>query len=707
MPKIVRTPSELAEFLRIARERFDFGREADAADRQVAEEDNRFAYAEDRDLGQWDKAAKKARKKRPVLQWNRLPTYIHQVTNDGRQNKPSIRIAPEDQAATPETADFFQSRIRHIEYEANADTARDTAREQQVVSGRGWMAVSTEWVPGTQKQRILIERIENQFSVVDDPNARCYDRSDSDWRFIVTRISKAEHIRKYGQVSVLNSMDFTGLDDSFSNWVGLGEHGEMIQIAEYWHKEYHTEIVPASIDGQPARSEEVATVHQDVIDGAQILSETVWLGSTLPQVPVWGEEYVLDGLKRTRSLIRPAKEPSRVANLFLSNMAEQIGQMPKTPYLVPKGGIAPENEGEWENALNTPLAYLYFLEYDEQGRELSQPARVSNEPPIQALLEGLNTCFDGIKAAMGIFDSSIGQKSNETSGIAIERRRRQSNLSNSHFADNEARSNKYLGQILIELIQKLDRPGSSVPVRTADGKTHLVPIGTPHQDRKTGQIITHDLKSGQYGVSVSTGPSVQSQRQEAEDRDTALVTAQPELMWAIGPQMFRADDSAGSEERAEALERYIAVKFPQMAPPPGKDGPQQQQAAMQQAQQKLQQVTAENQKLHNFAQSLHEQLQTKQPELAMEKYKVDEQERTKRVIGLASIDQRDAIAYLTQELGSLNARFDRAHEQQMQAQQHQHEADQAGSAQQAAAEQQANAQQAAMEQQQQQEPQQA
>src|SRR4051794_18340180 len=89
---------EQDDFLKLARERFDFGRTADAGDREEAETDNRFANASNKDLGQWDETAKKQRKKakRPCLQWNRIPVYVQQVGNDGRQNKPRIRIAPGD-----------------------------------------------------------------------------------------------------------------------------------------------------------------------------------------------------------------------------------------------------------------------------------------------------------------------------------------------------------------------------------------------------------------------------------------------------------------------------------------------------------------------------------------------------------------------------------------------------------------------------------
>ncbi len=630
-----------AEFLRAARGKYEAGRKADEEDRKRAEENSRFAYATDRNLDQWDKLAKRARKRRPIAQWNRIPTYIQQVSNDGRQNKPSIRVSPEDGGST-QTADFYQGRIRHIEYDSDADIAKDTAREQQIASGRGFIRVSTEWVPGKQRQKICIEPIENQFSVVWDPSARKYNRTDADWCFVITHISKEEHLRRFGKDSLIQRMDFAKIDPELQDWVNVGKNGDLIQIAEYWLKEYREETIPAG-NGNPERKEKCFKVCQYIIDGAQIHEHTEWIGSTIPIVPVWGKVVTIDGKVCTFSLIENAKEPQRDLNVALSNLREQTGQQTKTPWMVPAGGIAPQHSDDWANLHINPLGYVVYQAVDLKGNPLPAPTRATWEPPIQAIVVQINLCIDGIKAAMGIFDASLGAQGNENSGIAIQRRQKESDVSNYHFPDNEARSNKYLGEILVELISKLDAEPGMYPTRGEDGKTEVVPVGQPYRHPKTGEVVVHDLSQGQYGVSVSTGPSYTSQRQEQEDRDTQLISAQPELIWSIGPSMLRADDSAGSEERAEALERYIQMKFPQMQPAPKPGQPQQQidPQAVQALQQKLQQTQA-------FAQSLHEQIATDQvkaqQQLVIEKMKIDFQREK-----LASDDQNAKLKVASME----------------------------------------------------------
>ncbi len=693
------SPDRLDDFLSEARDRFEFGRQADVEDRSEAEHDNRFAYADDTNLDQWDEVAKKARRRRPILQWNRLPTSIQQVANDGRENKPSIRTNPEDN--TPlETAEYFQSRIRHIEYESNASTAKDTARDQQITTGRGFIRVSTEYIKGTWRQKICIDRIENQFSVVWDPAACKYDRTDADWCFVVSLISRDESLRKYGEDRTVHRLDFADAIKLAPSWVGVGAKGDLIQIAEYWRKEYHKrqlclfgvegvtawkdeltkeqyETLKANGQIRAERTELCASIHQYIINGIEILDHTEWIGSTIPIVPVWGKEAVVDGKRRTFSLIRNAKGPQRLLNLLISNLAEKLAQMAKSPYKIPVGGIPANSENDWKNANTSPLAYLLYNAWDVNGRALPAPDRVDYEPPIQAIIEGIRECIDGIKASMGIYDAALGAKSNETSGIAIERRKKESDVSNYHFPDNEARSNKYLGEILVELIKVLDEDGTENPVRTEDGKTYTVPIGKEHKDWKTGKMVCHDLSQAQVGVTVDTGPSYTSQRQQQFDRDAAIITAQPEMLFVIGDQMFDADDTPGAKERAERMRRYIEMKNP------GLIQNKEQEPIPPEVQAKMAQLEKTNMELEGFAKQLHEQIQTEQKkfehQMEIEKMKLEFQRDKLTVdseVKLLVEGLGADVAALKLEIDVLNRQNSMEQESRMEQIRMQHEADQ-------------------------------
>src|SRR5262245_40761574 len=91
---------------------------------------------------------------RPCLTSNKLPAFLHQITNDQRQNKPSIKVHPVDDGADEETAEIIQGLIRHIEYNSNADTCYDTSLFYAAAIGFGYFRILTQYVGDSFDQEI-------------------------------------------------------------------------------------------------------------------------------------------------------------------------------------------------------------------------------------------------------------------------------------------------------------------------------------------------------------------------------------------------------------------------------------------------------------------------------------------------------------------------------------------------------------------------
>src|SRR5579863_9711116 len=253
-----------AAFLEEARDRYTQAMAQDEEDRKDAIEDVRFAAG---GPNQWDPDALITRKKldRPILTENRLPIYIAQVVNDGRQSKPSITITPLD-GATKETAEYFQSRIRAIEYESDADIAYDTAREAQTMSGRAFVRVTTEYAKGSTRQRVRIVPIENQFSVIFGPHKR-YDCSDAEWCFVIDRLNRTQFEEKFGTDTYLSRSGFFENDQNPApEWVSIGKLADEIQYGEYWVKVWQDHTVCRLADGSEMDLE-------DVPEGASIIEK--------------------------------------------------------------------------------------------------------------------------------------------------------------------------------------------------------------------------------------------------------------------------------------------------------------------------------------------------------------------------------------------------------------------------------------------------
>jgi len=206
-----------------------------------------------------------------------------------------------------------------------------------------------------------------------------------------------------------------------------------------------------------------------------------------------------------------------------------------------------------------------------------------------ALQEALNAS-DDMKAIVGMYDASLGARSNETSGKAILARQREGDISTFHFIDNMARAIRHTGRILIDLIPHVYSAERVVRVIGEDGSEENKKINAPYQvqDPKSGQPINqpvmgqdgqpmqdeagnplikpvmalHDLTAGKYDLTVTTGPSYTTQREEAAAQMTEMIRAFPQAAAIVGPELAKNLDWPGADEIAKKLEQMASGQLP-------------------------------------------------------------------------------------------------------------------------------------------------
>jgi len=169
---------------------------------------------------------------RPCLTINKLPQHVRQVTNDQRQNRPSGKVIPADDRADPKVAEIFDGMVRHIEYASDADVAYDTASENQVTYGEGYIRLITEFTgDDTFDQDIRIKRVRNSFSVYMDPTIQDPCGADAEWCFVTEDLTKDEYERQFPDAMPCSSIQVQGVgDDSLTNWI----NEDVVRIAEYF-----------------------------------------------------------------------------------------------------------------------------------------------------------------------------------------------------------------------------------------------------------------------------------------------------------------------------------------------------------------------------------------------------------------------------------------------------------------------------------------
>ena len=526
---------------------------------------------------------------RPCLTINKLPQHVRQVTNEQRQNRPSGKVIPADDKADVAVAEIFDGMVRHIEYMSDADVAYDTACENQVTYGEGYIRILTEYCDdNTFDQDLRIGRIRNSFSVYMDPMAQDPTGADAQYVFITEDVYKKDYERMFPNAAPISTILASGVgDQNLSQW--LTE--DTIRIAEYFYykiEDATLNLYPGNMSHfegsredkemkrmglKPIRSRKVERkkVMWMKTNGYEALEEREWAGKWLPVVRVIGNEFEVDGQIYISGLVRNAKDAQRMYNYWTSQEAEMLALAPKAPF-IGYGGQFEGYEMQWKTANTTNWPYLEVNPdvTDGMGAVLPLPQRAAPPLPQTGLIQAKMGASDDIKSTTGQYDSSLGATSNERSGRAILAREKQGDTGTYHYVDNLARAIRHVTRQLVDLIPKIYDTERIARIVGLDGEVGMVKINPMQpepvkeiRDMETGIVIEkiYNPGVGKYDVVVTTGPSYMTKRQEAMDAMTQLLQANPNLWSVAGDLFIKNMDWPGAQEMAERFAKTIDPKL--------------------------------------------------------------------------------------------------------------------------------------------------
>ena len=525
---------------------------------------------------------------RPCLTINKLPQHVRQVTNEQRQNRPTGKVIPADDRADVKMAEIFDGMVRHIEYISDADVAYDTACDNQVTYGEGYIRILTEYTRDDSfDQDIKIGRIRNSFSVYMDPTIQDPCGADAQWCFITEDITKDEYERQFPDAMPISSIQTQGVGDaSLAQW--LAE--DTVRIAEYFyyeHKPTTLNLYPGNITafaktpqdaamqqlfGKPLRSRQAdrRVVKWVKTNGYEVLEDRDWAGKYIPVVRVVGNEWEVDGQLYVSGLVRNAKDAQRMYNYWVSQEAEMLALAPKAPF-IGYGGQFEGYEMQWKTANTNNWPYLEVNPdvADGAGRPMPLPQRAA--PPLAqtGLIQAKMGASDDIKSTTGQYDSSLGAQSNERSGRAILAREKQGDTGTYHYVDNLARAVRHVTRQLVDLIPKIYDTERVARIVGLDGNVDMVKIN-PQQPEPVKEIKDqngftiekiYNPSVGVYDVMVTTGPGYMTKRQEALDAMSMLLQSNPELWKVAGDLFIKNMDWPGAQEMAARFAKIIDPKI--------------------------------------------------------------------------------------------------------------------------------------------------
>ena len=574
----------------------------------AAESDNRKAAVDDRKFkagNQWpaDVAQQRNTDKRPCLTNNRMKTFVHQITNPARENRPSINISPVGSRSDKEAAKMYKGLIRSIERDSHADIAYDTAFDDAVTSGWGYIRLGTEWKSENSFDQVLvIRRVRNPFTVYLDPDRQEPDGSDARFGFVTEVIPEDEFELEYPKAQLI-PWDQGGQGERYKNWITK----DGIRVAEYFEVVQKPKRLVSLSTGYTGLWDDLDEVTQarikkgavDIIEdresyerkvmyykatALEVLESNEWIGNWIPLIPVIGDEIDIEGKVVLSGIIRDAKDAQRMANYWDSMITEFVALAPKAPYIGEEGQFE-GHEQEWKTANTRSRPYLTYKGTSVDGNVAPPPQRQPPPGVPDGVVVAKQQAEQNMIATTGIrFDATMQERMNDESGRAIRELGRHTDIGAFHYYDNLGRALTFLGRQLVQAIGKVYNRKQVMTILREDDTEQNVTIDpnleSAYKEVQGPKGIQRFFNPsfGEYGVTVDIGPSYATKRQEASESMMAFVKAMPQTAQLVMDLIASEMDWPGAEKIAARLAKAIS---PQMLTADVKDVPPQIQALIQ------------------------------------------------------------------------------------------------------------------------------
>ncbi len=593
-----------------AKEHFKEILEFEGPQRRLMADDKAFGLGEDD--SQWDALDVKSRKLsgRSYLTIMRSNQFTDHVKNQQRQNKPSIKISPEDEGASQDIAELHQAIIKQIQYESKANQARQAGFDDAVDEGRGHWILRTEYVKGTMNQKIIIEPVPDSRRIFMDIRRKRPDYSDCKHGFYLVPIPKEEFEDKYPNANLDN------WDQSDKNvWVTQKD----VIIAEYFCEKIRNRKLLEVIEGDQSRLvyEDELEVEKDTltIGKSRTVEEPYWMWykmtgneildheklpwNGIPIITCIAKETIKDGDWVCKGLLRDIKAPLRMYNFLSSNEADIIAKAPRAPWVGAEGQFE-GHEQEYANSNTSDVPYLEYKPITVGGQLAPSPQRAQYSVDLSNIAQSKQWIIEDIKAVTGIYDASIGNRSNETSGVAIRAREAQGNNANFHYIDNYAMAIAYEGRLINDALGIIYDTPRTITVRGEDEQEYLQEINT-NESNMVGK--------GNFNLVVTVGPSFNTQREEQAAGMMEMFTRVPLVQNVASDLVVRSQDWVGKDALADRLEYATEQQMPGITTQSKPKGRDQELAFLTQ---KLNEATGQLQKMAQQGRQLQEALEKSQ-----------------------------------------------------------------------------------------------
>lgn len=631
-PKATYVPEgfeKVEDYLSDMRETYAADVEADHDNREAALEDKKFVAGE-----QWDPEVLRERANLPCLTINTIPQFTAQLVGDWRLNKIGIKVLPAENG-DKDVADIRADLIRSIETQSRATRVYNNAFESMVQCGDGAFRVGVQYSgEDVFDQEIVLQPIDDALSVVWDRLSVDPTGRDATHCFVDDLIPEKEFKARWPECDPSLLSDTEKHTYIREGWLDT----KVVRVTEHWRlierertlvlfedgtvyavdgEDIQPEAIREFIEkhGKPIKTRVAPCLYAQMhlVTGWKILAGPYeWKMNRLPIIRMAGRTVSVGDRRVRYGLVRYMKDAARLRNFWRSVAAEQLGYAPKAKWIATESAV----EGREDNFRAAHKSRDPLLIVNDET-VIGQDIQEVRPPQIEAaLLNEAQVNTQDMKDVTGIHDASLGIKSNETSGKAIQARQREGDVASLTYYDNGNAAVLEAGDVINQLIGQIYDGTRIVRIIGEDESSKLMKINDP-MDPNSPNIAT-----GRYDVAISTGASYTTKRAEAAEAMMNAIQVYPELMGIAGDLIIKAQDWPGADALAE---RMLKTVPPQLLSDKEKaergDQPDFQALMQQQAQvqEQLQMAMQELQKLQQENQTLKikEAIEQKKLEIQM------------------------------------------------------------------------------------------
>lgn len=560
---------------------------ADFLNTQAMVDDQRFLVGY-----QWDQTEERRRiaAKKPVVTVNRLPAYVGQLIGNRMLNETRIKVLP-DFDGKKDKAEVREGIIRDIEMKSRAKDAYDMALQNSLIGGLGNFGVEMDYTAwNVFNQEIKVKRIPNPTAVVWDHLSIEKTGRDASRVFVEDRMAKKDFTTAWPDATMA---EFGGDQTYLAQLTATGwmTH-DSVRVVSFWRLRHEkrtiilrndngaimdvTDLPPEQWEGLVAMNPQTRIKYQRealkpyaemyLMTAMNILAGPYRMDTyRVPVFRVPGWEVFVGEERHRFGLIRFAKDPQRIHNYWRSVIVEKLMQTPRAKWTATKEAVQ-GYENKWRNSHLTDDPLLLWNGDSGQEPKQVQPAQI--EP---ALIQEANMASQDIKDVLNMHEAALGQNGNEVSGKAIQNRQRVSELGSVIYFTNLNDAIEECGRVINDLIPVAYDTARTVRVIGMDDKDKLQRINDPNDPDSV------DVMSGNYGITITTGPSYATKRVEAVDGMLQLTQNLPNVMDKAADLIVKEFDWPG----ADVVSKRLKAALPPNITAAEDDSPEAQQAAQQ------------------------------------------------------------------------------------------------------------------------------